>query len=269
MTLVPGSAEVLGTILRIAQETRTKLHVPGGAAAPDRPLLLLDRLDGIISVDEESRILHVQAGITFDDVESRAHDHGWTLGIPKTFRHESVGAWLARGAPGRADKEDDPVMQLVAGMEIVLPSGELMTVRPAPRRAVGPDLIRAVIGARGRLGVISGAHLVAAARSARTVFGFSFRDGETAQKALYELRGAGVRPVRSQLLGADLQLTVDVEGARHHAATRVMRRIANALGGREIENPVAADPSPAAMLQNTAILDQIAPELDPNAVLQP
>ncbi|MEM7437330.1 MAG: FAD-binding protein, partial [Myxococcota bacterium] len=182
--LVPGSATVVARAIALANETRTRLSVPGSTPIEGRPCVAVDRLDGIISVDETSRVLHVQAGITLSAIEARARDHGWTLDVPTRWHSSQVGTWLADGAPGRRRKADDPVSQFVAGMELVLPTGQEVTIRPAPRRAVGPDLVRAVIGAGGRLGVIVGVHCIAERAAARARLAFSFPDARKASRAL-------------------------------------------------------------------------------------
>src|SRR5262249_40944929 len=62
----------------------------------------------------------------------------------------------ARGAP---DPWLDPVDHAVAGFSAALPSGAALDVRPAPRRAVGPDLFALFFGTKGRVGSITSAHL--------------------------------------------------------------------------------------------------------------
>lgn len=268
-TISPGSTRALTHLLQLANKIGNALQVPGGDARPDRPALLMDRLDGMISVDEVSRIIHVQAGITLGVVEKRANNHGWTLGVPKEVYGEQVGAWLARGGPGRADKGNDPVVQSVAGLEIVLPSGAELSIRPAPRRAVGPDLIRAAIGARGRLGVIVGAHLVARGKMAETSFAFSFPDSGAANRALTWIRGTGVRPLRTAIRRERLQLVLEAEGPRYQAATKVMKRVVAENGGTEVASQPETEVAPTPFPASNEVFDQLAKELDPNGVLQP
>lgn len=267
-TISPGSTRAVTHLLELANKIGSALQVPGGDARPDRPALLMDRLDGIISVDEVSRIIHVQAGIMLGVVEKRANNHGWTLGVPKEVYGEQVGAWLARGAPGRADKGNDPVVQSVAGLEMVLPSGAELSIRPAPRRAVGPDLIRAAIGARGRLGVIVGAHLVARRKMAETSFAFSFPDSAAANRALTWIRGTGVRPLRTAIQREQLQLVLEAEGPRCQAATKVMKRVVAENGGTKVSNQPEIEVAPTPFPASNKVFDQLAKELDPNGVLQ-
>src|SRR6185436_3268473 len=71
----------------------------------------------------------------------------------------TVSSWIAGGARGAPDPWSDPVDHLVAGFTARLPSGAELEVRPAPRRAVGPDTFALFLGTAGRVGKISAAHL--------------------------------------------------------------------------------------------------------------
>lgn len=268
-TVSPGSSRAVAHLTQLANKARIALQVPGGDTHSDRPSVRLDRLDGIISVDEVSRIIHVQAGIALGVVEERANKHGWTLGLHRALQGEQVGAWLARGAPGRPDKADDPVVQSVAGIELVLASGAELSIRPAPRRAVGPDLIRATIGARGRLGIIVGVHLVARKQVAEAVFAFSFADSGAATRALTWIRGNGVRPLRSSIQQDQLQVVMEADGPRYDAATKVLRRIVAENGGTELENQPEIGIQQQHLPASQDVFARLANELDPNGTLQP
>jgi alkyldihydroxyacetonephosphate synthase len=71
----------------------------------------------------------------------------------------NVAAWLAAGAPGARDRWSDPVDQLLAGLDARLTDGRELTIKPAPRRSVGPDLCSLFVGAGARFGTIERAWL--------------------------------------------------------------------------------------------------------------
>ncbi len=263
--LRPSTAEAVAYIVRLANGTGVRLAPPGSDASEQTVRLSLARLTEILSTDTTSRILHAGAGTTLAALQNAARTHGWTLRVPEEFQTEAVGAWLARGAPGRVDKNDDPVLQQVAGLDLVLPSGELTSIRPAPRRAVGPDLVEAAIGARGRLGVIVGVHLVAQAATTETHLAFAFRDSQSAARALAWARGRGVRPLRATCVGAVLQAVVDTGSARGAAAVEVLTRVAEEHGG--VSRPAAPWVSQQAASGSSAELFAVlARESDPRGV---
>jgi alkyldihydroxyacetonephosphate synthase len=86
--------------------------------------------------------------------------HGLTLGL--TSRPDpslDVARWIARGLPGASDPWSDPVAQPIAGLVARLHRGGTLVIRPAPRRAVGPDLLALFAGAGEQLGVVQTATL--------------------------------------------------------------------------------------------------------------
>jgi len=117
------------------------------------------------TLDRASLLVHVSGETTLAEVESSLSRAGLTLAIGEGSSGLSelgamrVDAWIAAGAPGAPDPWLDPADHLVAGFSARLRSGADLDVRPAPRRAVGPDLFALFLGMKGRVGVIRSAHL--------------------------------------------------------------------------------------------------------------
>jgi alkyldihydroxyacetonephosphate synthase len=104
-----------------------------------------------LELDRESLLVRAAGHLSVPALEDRLRDAGLTLdahvaGAP------SLGDWLAQGAPGARDRWLDPVDQLFAGLDATLRSGAAVRIRPAPRRAVGPDLTALFVGAGDRFG---------------------------------------------------------------------------------------------------------------------
>lgn len=121
------------------------------AAAPARPAL--DPLSGLV---------HVSGAATLDEVERFLAREGLSLRLgaeAPALAATTVDAWIAAGARGAPDPWSDPVDHLVAGFSAELRSGAGLEVRPAPRRAVGPDLFALFLGMEGRVGRVVSAHL--------------------------------------------------------------------------------------------------------------
>lgn len=88
------------------------------------------------------------------DAEGWLNEAGLTLDLSLPSGPLTVAAWLGRGAPGARDRLLDPVDQLVAGLDATLADGRSLSLHPAPRRAVGPDLTALFVGGHGRFGRI-------------------------------------------------------------------------------------------------------------------
>jgi alkyldihydroxyacetonephosphate synthase len=130
-----------------------------------------------IAIDRESLLADTDGATTLGALEAELEAHGLTLGLslgasagPGTAaRDETVAAWLAKGAPGAPSMFHDPADHLLAGLEATRPNGERVVVRPAPRRAVGPDLVALAFGADGRFATIDRAWLRVHRKTARRV----------------------------------------------------------------------------------------------------
>jgi alkyldihydroxyacetonephosphate synthase len=103
-------------------------------------VLDLSGLSSILSIDEESGIAHVEVGATVSKLEAALIREGLTLRQdPPLHPNATIGQSLP--ALGGA----------LCGMEAVLPDGRALRIRPAPRRAVGPDLLALVTVAGPRV----------------------------------------------------------------------------------------------------------------------
>jgi alkyldihydroxyacetonephosphate synthase len=102
-------------------------------------------------LDRESLLARIDGAIDMTQAERRLNDAGLTLDA-RLPPHTTMADWLAQGAPGARDGWLDPVDQLLAGLDGTLSGGRKLAIRPAPRRAVGPDLTALFIGAGGRFG---------------------------------------------------------------------------------------------------------------------
>ncbi len=111
-------------------------------------------------LDRASLLVHASGESTLAAVEAALAPEGLSLALaPQADRDLTIDRWIAGGARGAPDPWEDPVDHTVAGFTARLPSGADLEVRPAPRRAVGPDLFALYLGTGGRAGVVTSAHL--------------------------------------------------------------------------------------------------------------
>jgi FAD/FMN-containing dehydrogenase len=173
----------------------------------------LSRLDRVLEIDERSRLIHVEVGLTLGAVESKLSALGSSL-MTAASPSLSVSAYLASGCAGARVADDDPVSQTVSGLEAVTLDGRRLQIRPAPRRAVGPDLISAILASGWALGIPLSVHLVARPRRALHALGYRFSSEADAEHALAWMRGRGVRPAHSRLRvdGDGTLLSIWLEG---------------------------------------------------------
>ena len=110
------------------------------------------------SIDRPSLLAEVNGTTSLADVELTLGTSDLTLDLSAPFEG-TVSAWIAAGAPGSRSPWLDPADHLIAGFVAKLADGRELVVRPAPRRAVGPDLFALFFGTEGRFGEITSAWL--------------------------------------------------------------------------------------------------------------
>lgn len=158
--------------------------------AERRPIVSLDTglLTGVHSLDEESGLAHVGAGMQGPDLETALNDRGWTLGhFPDSFTHSTVGGWAATRSSGMQSDKYGDIGDIVRGMTVVRPTG-VMTLRPVPSESTGPSLREMVVGSEGRLGVITDLWVqVHRLPEQRVVVAYMYPDWRSATEAIREI----------------------------------------------------------------------------------
>ena len=270
----PMNIAQISSLFDFARTHTLRIAVPGSTLGTGRGVvaLELDALSSIRALDAESQTLHVEGGAGIQAVEAHLRARGLTLGTRGDLDPRvSVSAWLASGAPGARAHADDPVDQLVCGLDVVLADGTLLTIRPAPRRAVGPDLVPAFVGGRAALGVIVGAHLVARRHGPRTRIAYRFASRDAAESARAWIRGHGVRPASTSIIqdGVSSFLTAEIEGARaiREACLATVAQLATERGGVACDAADVPAASPAHIAEPSDVVRALARALDPVNIL--
>lgn len=173
--------------------------VTGKDACKGRPLVSLDttRLSRILSVDALSRTATAQAGMYGPDLERELGDRGLTVGhFPQSFEYSTLGGWIAARGAGQLSNRYGAAVDLVVGLRVATPRGELTTLG-FPNSAAGPSLNALLAGSEGALGVITEATMrVQPVAPARRIVAFLFRAFEggvaTVRRAVHEEVGAAM-----------------------------------------------------------------------------
>jgi len=88
--------------------------------------------------------------------EEAVAKRGLTIGHwPQSIAISSVGGWISTRASGQFSTAYGNIEDIVYAIEMVLPSGELVTLGKAPRAAAGPDLRHLALGAEGTHGIVT------------------------------------------------------------------------------------------------------------------
>ena len=160
----PQSTQEVQAIMRLASKTNTAVVPFGlgsgvcGGVQPDQSVLLLDlsMLNQIHAIDEVNLTATFAAGVNGLVAEEAVAAKGLTIGHwPQSIAVSTVGGWVSTRAAGQFSTAYGNIEDMVYSLEVVLPSGELVTLGCAPRAAAGPDLRHLFLGAEGTMGVVT------------------------------------------------------------------------------------------------------------------
>lgn len=265
VVLKPESEEQVVILLKLCSEYRIPVTARGsgtgtaGAAIPLQHGVLLscENLNRIFKVDPDNRVMVVQPGVTNEQVQQAAGEHGffWPPD-PTSTAICTIGGNLACNAAGpRAVKYGTP-RENTLGLRAVTIDGEpLKTGTYTTKGVVGYDLTRLLIGAEGTLAVITEAtlKLTPLAETKRTLRAI-YRDMACAARAVSHIMAGAVTPCTLEFMdgqalamirdysdndlpmaaGALLMIEVDGSAAAVEADARAVQAAANVEGCLEV-----------------------------------
>ena len=234
----PGSADEVASILSECTEAGVACVPFGGGTSvvggvEPRPGALagavsldLARMDRLLAVDERSLTAALEPGLTGPRAEEQLGRHGLTLGhFPQSFEYATIGGFVATRSAGQASTGYGRIDELVLGLRLTAPAGELV-VRPVPASAAGPAIGSLIVGSEGVLGVITEATLsVRPLPRARRYEAWSFRRFDAGLEALRALEQRGPGPDVARLSDAEeTRLQMALAGASGSGASGNLAR---------------------------------------------
>lgn len=151
--LVALLAEARGKGLKVS--ISGSRHSQGGHILYDNALALDMRdFDEVLAFDRERKIIRVEAGATWDDVQRYVAPHGLAIKVMQSSNIFTVGGTLSANAHGR-DLDKTSVVDTVRSIHVLTADGQVVEAS----REKNPELLRLVIGGYGMFGVIVDAEL--------------------------------------------------------------------------------------------------------------
>jgi alkyldihydroxyacetonephosphate synthase len=160
----PASAAQIQEVVKCAREYKAPITpfgggsgVLGGAVPLNGSVILnLQRMNRFLNLDELSLVAESEAGIMGANLELELNNRGYSAGnIPQSLYCSTLGGWISTRAAGQFSTKYGKIEDMVLGMEIVLPDGNLLNIKPVPRRSVGPSLKDIFLGGEGALGIVT------------------------------------------------------------------------------------------------------------------
>ncbi|WP_188052338.1 FAD-binding oxidoreductase [Aureimonas fodinaquatilis] len=164
LVLRPKTTEEVAAVVRKAGELDLPLIPYGrgsgvlGGIIPLGNELMLDvrRMNRILELDRENHLVTVEAGMHGEDFEDALNAQGFTCGhLPQSLTISTVGGWAACRGGGQESSRYGKIENIVVGLKAILPDGEVLDIRPLPKRASGPSILDLIVGNEGTLAVIT------------------------------------------------------------------------------------------------------------------
>jgi FAD/FMN-containing dehydrogenase len=285
LMVMPASTEEVASVIRACARARVPLMPQGGntglaaGAIPQGEIILsLKRMNRVREIDPLDYTVTVEAGCVLADVQKAASDADrlfpLSLGAEGSCQ---IGGNLSTNAGGISVLRYGNTRELVLGLEVVLPDGQIWNgLRRLRKDNTGYALKHLFVGAEGTLGVITAAVLRLFPKPRETATGFAaLRDLDAAVELLAALRAGSGDSISSYELiprlgleiGLEYGAVVDPLAATHDwyvliefsgtVADGSARAALEASLGQALENGIAVDATIGASLEQNLKLWRI------------
>jgi len=252
----PASTAQIQEIIRCAGEYKVPITpfgggsgVLGGAIPLNGSVVLnLQRMNRFLNLDELSLVAEFEAGIMGANLELELKYRGYSAGnIPQSLYCSTLGGWISTRAAGQFSTKYGKIEDMVLGMEVVLPDGNVLKIKPVPRRSVGPSLKDLFLGGEGALGIVTRATISVHPLPRLTIKqSFVFPSIEVAIDVVRQILRAEARPAVVRIfdeaeseryfprIGRKVVTIFISEGETEYTTldARVIRRVSRGNGGK-------------------------------------
>ena len=263
--VLPATADEISAILRLANERLFPVTARGGGvgytggAVPVEGGIVVgtDRMNRIREINAEDLYVVTEPGVTTYALQCAVEELGlFYPPDPASYKNSYVGGNVAENAGGMRSAKYGVTKHYVLGLEVVLPTGEIVKAGGrTSKNVVGFDLTGLICGSEGMLGIITEATLrllplPEATSTVRATFRTmrqacacppAFTRASLTPVAIEVLDGNAIRAVEAEFafgLGDDAGalLLVAVDGAREEVAraARVVEEVVRENGGYDV-----------------------------------
>ncbi|MBI5887283.1 MAG: FAD-binding protein [Deltaproteobacteria bacterium] len=176
----------------------------GGSVPVEGGLVLsLERMKKIIEIDAENLLAVVEPGVVTWEFQQEVEARGlFYPPDPTSLKFSTIGGNIAECAGGPRAVKYGVTRDYVMGLEVVLPTGEIINtgVRTV-KGVVGYDLTRLIVGSEGTLGIVTKAtlKLLPLPETTKTMLAV-FPDVKDAARAVSEIIKARIIPSTLELM---------------------------------------------------------------------
>jgi glycolate oxidase len=161
----PATADEISAILKLANRERIPVTPRGagsglsGGATPvyGGIVLSVERMNRILEIDRKNLVAVVEPGVVTNAINEAIKDDGlFYAGYPMSVESCFIGGNVAENAGGGKAIKYGVTGRYVLGLEVVLPSGEIVTLGGKRVKDVtGYNLLQLMVGSEGTLGIFT------------------------------------------------------------------------------------------------------------------
>jgi glycolate oxidase len=164
----PMSTGEISTVMKLASANNIPVTPQGsrtGLSGGAHPVyggiaLSLERMTKILEIDEGNLMAVVEPGVLIMDLHAATEKRGLLYPPDPGQESGSLGGNVSTNAGGVRGMKYGVTRDFVQGLEVVLPSGEVLTLGGRHvKNSTGYELIDLIVGSEGTLGVVSRATL--------------------------------------------------------------------------------------------------------------
>jgi glycolate oxidase len=169
VVLFPLNTKDLSEVMKLANREKMPVtprgggtNVSGGSIPVMGGIVLcLSKMNRITKIDKENMMATVEAGVVLQDfVLELAKEGLFFPPDPQSFYGATIGGIIAENAGGPSCLKYGVTKQYVLGMEVVLPTGDIVNLGGRTlNNVIGYDLLHIIISSEGTLGVVTRADL--------------------------------------------------------------------------------------------------------------
>jgi len=210
----PANAEEVSRVMRLANEQGFVVYPRGGGTGVcagsiptrDGVVLSLERLDKVLEVDKENLMVVAEAGVTLGQLLQAVESEDLLFPPHPGDEGAQLGGLVACNAGGTRAVKYGVVRNYVKGLEVVLPTGELVAMGgKLLKNNTGLDLMHLLIDSEGILGIITKVTLRLYPKFAGpATLVVSFDERHAAIRSVPKILQSGVIPMAIEYVDRDL-----------------------------------------------------------------
>jgi len=214
------TVEQVSEIMKLASRIRIPV-IPRGAgtglsgmAVPIQGGIVLDlnHMNQILKISIEDRLVVVQPGVVYGDLEKALDPYGFFFPPdPASGKVSTLGGNVATNAGGLKGAKYGTTRDYVLGLQVVLPDGRIMrTGSKAMKSVSGYDLTRLFVGSEGTLGIVTEITLKINPRpTAASTALATFDSLKDAGNAINQTMHSGIIPSALEILGRETLVAIN------------------------------------------------------------